>query len=310
MSDAFDTPLAISGPYRQPRQMLAEQEYGGHLSIHDGDMAEKFGFAGGPIEGPTHFSQFVPLLTSFWGTAYLESGCISAHYQNVVVEGEEVRAYAAIPADGARTTEIWAEKKDGTPVLKGTASVGPDHPETELDSRMARLRPAEKLVILADFEVGMRGGEPEVLRVDPDQNLGPMYPFSLAEKLKVITEPCPWYTESGGESSPWGRSILPLEMVSVMVGTAKQSHFPTKGPCVGLFADLEVRLLRGPLFVSHDYSIEQEVVALSASRRTESYWVRTDIRDAASGELVAQMLLNQAQLKESYANYEQELAGL
>ena len=40
MSDKpFDTPLALSGPLRAPRQMLAEQEYGGHAdeietSIH------------------------------------------------------------------------------------------------------------------------------------------------------------------------------------------------------------------------------------------------------------------------------------
>jgi hypothetical protein len=49
----FDTPLVISGPLRKPRQMLADQEYGGHTSIHDDSMAEKLGFRAGPIEGPT-----------------------------------------------------------------------------------------------------------------------------------------------------------------------------------------------------------------------------------------------------------------
>ena len=56
MSAAFDTPLALSGPLRQPKQMLAEQAYGGHTSIHDDAMAEKLGSRAGPIEGPTHFS--------------------------------------------------------------------------------------------------------------------------------------------------------------------------------------------------------------------------------------------------------------
>ena len=27
---AFDTPLILQGPLRAPRQMLAEQDYGGH----------------------------------------------------------------------------------------------------------------------------------------------------------------------------------------------------------------------------------------------------------------------------------------
>mgnify|MGYP000919709064 CR=1 FL=1 len=29
----FETPLVVSGPLRAPRQMLADQEYGGHASI-------------------------------------------------------------------------------------------------------------------------------------------------------------------------------------------------------------------------------------------------------------------------------------
>ena len=123
MSDRpFDTPLVLSGPFRAPKQMLATQEYGGHVSIHDDKMAEKLGFSGAPIEGPTHFSQFVPLLTQLWGRRWIETGCLSAHYQNMVVEGEEVRAFAGVPEEGGRQVSVWAEKKDGTPVLTGTAS--------------------------------------------------------------------------------------------------------------------------------------------------------------------------------------------
>ena len=53
---SFDTPLAIAGPLRRPRQMLADQAYDGHSSIHDDAMATQLGFRAGPIEGPTHFS--------------------------------------------------------------------------------------------------------------------------------------------------------------------------------------------------------------------------------------------------------------
>ena len=64
---SFDTELVLAGPLREPKQMLAEQEYGGHLSIHDDAMAQDLGFSGAPIEGPTHFSQFAPHLHAVFG---------------------------------------------------------------------------------------------------------------------------------------------------------------------------------------------------------------------------------------------------
>src|SRR5215475_5307238 len=118
---SFDTQLALCGPLRRPRQMLADQEYAGHSSIHDDAMAEKLGFRAGPIEGPTHFSQFVPLLEQIWGRAWFERGCFSAHYSNMVVEGEEVRAFVELPQQGATRTKAWAQKADGTLVLEASA---------------------------------------------------------------------------------------------------------------------------------------------------------------------------------------------
>ena len=44
-------------------------------------------------------------------------------------------------------------------------------------------------------------------------------------------------------------------------------------------------------------------MALAESRRTESYWVRTRIFDARGEKQVAEMLLNHATLKHSYAGY-------
>ena len=296
----FDTTLTLSGPPRQPRQMLADQEYGGHASIHDDAMAEKLGFRAGPIEGPTHFSQFPPLLAQIWGQAWFERGCLSAHYLNMVVEGEEVRGFAQIPPPGATTTRAWAEKADGTRVLEASASLGPDHGVTLLEQRMANLRPPEQLVILADLHVGMTGAQDEIVRMDPDQNMGALYPFSLSQKLAVITETSPWYSDAA--ASPWGRPIIPLEMVSVLAEySSGQARFPVKGPAVGLFADQEIRMIDGPLFVGEDYLIRREIVAISESKRTESYWVRSRIYDAAGQRQLAEMLLNHATLKDSYA---------
>ena len=297
---SFETPLAISGPLRRPHQMLAEQEYGGHTSIHDDAMAEKLGFRAGPIEGPTHFSQFAPLLAQIWGRAWFERGCFSAHYQNMVVEGEEVRAFVALPAAGTTRTDAWALKADGLPVLEASASLGTDSGPTLLEQRMAKLRPPGELVILADLRVGMTGREDEHVRMDLEQHMGALYPFSLQQKLAHITESSPWYSDPG--ATPWGRAIIPLEMVSVLVEySSAKAKFPVKGPAVGLFADQEIRMVDGPLFVGEDYLIRREIVALSESKRTESYWVRSRVYDASGKTLKAEMLLNHASLKDSYA---------
>jgi hypothetical protein len=301
---SFDTPLHLCGPLREPRQMLQEQEYSGHTSIHDDSMAEKLGFKAGPIEGPTHFSQFVPLLAEVFGQTWFERGCFSAHFQNMVVEGEQVRAFVELPKPGATRLRCWAEKADGTPVLEASASIGPGDEPTLLDERMGKLRQPEKLVILSDLQVGMRGAEDERVRMDADQHMGNLYPFSLKQKLDGITENSPWYSSA---DNPWGRPIIPLEMVSVLAEyTSKQAAFPVKQPVIGLFADQEIRMIDGPLFVGEEYLIRREIAALSESKRTESYWVRTRIYDACGETLKAEMLLNHATLKHSYADYDRQ----
>lgn len=298
----FDTPLYLCGPLREPKQMLADQEYSGHSSIHDDSMAEKLGFQAGPIEGPTHFSQFTPLLAEIWGKAWFERGCFSAHFQNMVVEGEQVRAFVERAAPGAKRVRAWAEKADGTPVLEASASLGPDDGPTLLDQRLAKLRPADKLLILADLSLGMKGAVDEPVRMDADQKMGSLYPFSLSQKLERITEHSPWYCDAS--VSPWGRAIIPLEMVSVLAEYSSDlAAFPVKQPVVGLFADQEIRMIDGPLFVGEDYLIRREVVALAESKRTESYWIRSRIYDAVGEKLKAEMLLNHATLKDSYEGY-------
>ncbi|MEM6556399.1 MAG: hypothetical protein AAF642_11015 [Pseudomonadota bacterium] len=306
---SFDTPIThqdgvLSGPFRTPANMLIEQEYGGHKSIHDDAEAERLGFKAGPIEGPTHFSQFDPLLVKLWGQDWFEQGCISCHYKNMVVEGEQVQAFVKPVSDGR--AECWAVKSDGTPVLEASATLGPDHGETLLEARMARLRPAGDLVILSDLSVGMTGKEDEPVIMAPDQNMGALYPFSLTEKLTKITERSSWYDDDS--ASPWGRAIIPTEMVSVLAEySSRKAGFPTKGPVIGLFADLEIRYLNGPLLVGEPYLIRREIVALAQGRRTENYWTRTRIFDESGETQVAESLLNHGVLKGSYADYPEEL---
>jgi hypothetical protein len=133
-----------------------------------------------------------------------------------------------------------------------------------------------------------------------DSRMGDLYPFTLREKLARITEPSPLFEDA-----------IPLEMVSVLLNHVMQDRpFPTRGPSVGLFADQEIRMLRGPLRVGAPYELTREVAALSGSRRTESMWLRTRVYAPGGDSLLAEMLLNIASLKASYARYDEEFRDL
>lgn len=304
-----ETDAELFGPWRAPRQMLKAQSYDSHASIHDDATAQKLGFQRGTIEGPTHFSQFVPLCVEHWGIDWFRTGCISAHFRNAVFEGEKVRANMVKPLDEPSQARIAMIKDDGTEVLQGTASVGTNPPRTALEQRLAGLNPLTDAVILRDVKCGMKTARQRV-RMAFDQNMGELYPFSLREKLQVITENSPLYTST--LDNPFSRPIIPMEMLSVLFQyRSREERLPSRGPAVSLFADQEIRLLNGPLFVDQDYELEREVLVLSGSRRTESLWVRTTVFDPAVGTSpVASMLINHAILKDSYAPYAQEYAEL
>src|SRR6202012_3444591 len=147
---------SLAGPWRRPHQMLNAQVYDSHASIHDDATAQKLGFQGGTIEGPTHFSQFAPLCERVWGKAWFETGCIPAHSRNPSFGGEEVQAILAKPEPRARQCNIQMVKRDGTEVLRGTASVGRDGAPRALDKRLTDLKPLADPVILHDVKVGMK----------------------------------------------------------------------------------------------------------------------------------------------------------
>ena len=162
-SNPFTTPLVLTGPPRAPRQMLEEQRYDGHASLHDTSTAGGLGLSGAPIEGPTHFSQFDPLAFAEWGPRWFTTGCISAHFSTMVVEGEEVVATLATEGGGVAT--VAATKADGSVVLTGSASIDPAAP-TALEARRARLGEPGELFILDQLSVGMRSEEPTIASVE------------------------------------------------------------------------------------------------------------------------------------------------
>ena len=290
----------LTGPFRAPAQMLVDQEYGGHASVHDDAEAAKLGLAGAPIEGPTHFSQFDPLAVAHFGQTWFERGCISAHFVNMVVDGEQVQA--ALTPHGDHSATINAVEHDGTPVLTGTASIGTDT-STELDARRERATgdPGD-LHIVDQLEIGMTS-EPVVVTMGSETHNGALYPFTLADKLERITERSSWYAPEG--DSPWGAPIVPTEMISVLAHQAG-AHFPVRGPAVGLIIDLEVRFVDGPVLVGRPYRIEHTIVGLGQGRTVESYWTESTVTDDASGVHAATVLLHQGVFKASYAGYPSE----
>lgn len=285
----------MQGEWRSPRQMLHDQTYDGHASVHDDSMAEDLGLPGAPIEGPTHFSQLDLLAYEIFGDEWFVTGSVSSHFETMVVEGEHVKAFAQ--QTDSHTAEAWAEKENGDRVL--TASLTVRGATTLLSERLAAAQAKDpgELFIIDRLEPGMTTGPDDATLTMNDRN-GDLYPFSLAEKLAAITEPCRWYVDAA--SSPWGQAVVPSEMLSVM-GHRSGSHLPVRGPSVGLFVDLEVCRYR-PVLVDSTYSVTHEVVAMGQSRRVESYWTRSSIVDSDS-QVVADVLLHQGVFKASYADY-------
>lgn len=299
---SFTTPLEISegtivGPARAPVQMLADQSYDDHLSVHDESNAAALGLSGAPIEGPTHFSQFDPIALELFGDEWFRTGCISSHFSTMVVEGEEVVAQAT--RTGPASADISAAKiGEGDTVLTGTMSVAP-HAQTALEHRLENARPAGDLFIVDQLFVGMTSDEGRVTSMDLATDNGHLYPFSLARKLDGITERSPWYDSA---DNPWGRPIVPMEMLSVLANKVGD-RMPVRQPSLGLFLDLEVRLIDGPVFVDTEYRVDREVVGLSQSRRVESHWVRSTLTEVDSGKHAATVLLHSGVFKESYPGY-------
>lgn len=144
----------------------------------------------------------------------------------MVVKGEDVTA--SLTALGESVGRIEAVKADGSPVLAGTASVEPHGGD---------LRPAGEgglpgeLFIADQLSVGQRSAAPVTTSIDRGTANSDRYPFSLSQKLDVITEPSPW---CDSDQNPWGRPILPIEMISVLTNKVG-SDLPVRGLSVGLF---------------------------------------------------------------------------
>ena len=63
--------------------------------IHDDAVARKFGFEGGLVPGVTVFGYLTWPAVAEWGTAWLESGTITARFAAPVYDGDHVEVVGA-----------------------------------------------------------------------------------------------------------------------------------------------------------------------------------------------------------------------
>jgi hypothetical protein len=288
--------VVLTGEWRYPTQLLGAQQLTSGPTVHDVAVAAALNFSGAPIEGPTHFSQFVPLAMALWGESWLASSCISAHFTSPVTEGQRTQArVAAVPTADHAAISMYS---DGGPlVLEGTISLASSAVTTTCASRLAAAIRPRDLRIVDQIKVGM-SSEPSVARMTFDDPVGPLYPFTLNDKLAVITEPHEWYRSA---DNPWGAPLVPLEMIAPLLHQHNHvESLPISRTAVGLFLDQEIRVHDGPLLVGESYVVRREVAAIGGSRRTESCWLRTEATDAA-GRVRATMLLHLGFLRDSVA---------
>ena len=318
--------------WRRPHNDLQQQHVGGgHKAIHDDATAAKIGFGAAPIHGTVHWSQFTPLLLEAFGAAWFETGSISVHFKTPVSHLQPVRAFAALPdaeklaAGQGQQLAIWMEHLDGRVVLQGTASAGlkPGEVPTMAGTKIAGCKPVTGELLFARQPVGTSSTNVEPARIDfGGKVIGPLFPFSLEDKLACITEFHPWFDEVAGKASPWGRAVLPPECLNAIMlslcGTTVATRWPArpqddwlkeaaggKTP-VGLFGGCEVVMHNGPVFVGEQYEATKTLVAKGETPKTEFEWVRTVLREPGpAGRVIAEMTLQSMNLKGSFEGYEE-----
>eukprot|EP00930_Biecheleria_cincta_P015046 TRINITY_DN12683_c0_g1_i1.p1 TRINITY_DN12683_c0_g1~~TRINITY_DN12683_c0_g1_i1.p1 ORF type:complete len:339 (+),score=33.98 TRINITY_DN12683_c0_g1_i1:62-1078(+) len=312
----------LSGEWRRPHNDLQRQDVGGgHKAIHDDDTAKAAGFAGAPIHGTVHWSQFTPLLLQAFGPAWFETGSISVHFVTMVTHMQAVRAFISKPdpSKHAQQVDIWMEHMDGRVVLEGTASVGlkPGEMTTIANKKMAASKPVKGSLLFIRHPVGTKSLNKVPMKIGFTGPVHPqMFPFTLKEKLECITEFHPWFTQEAGPTSPWGRAILPPECLNaIMLGGLEPDRWPSipeddwlrkaldgKTP-VGLFGGCEVIIHNGPVFTEEEYELTRELVGKGETPRAEFSWMRTYLTEKATGKLVAEMTLQSMNVKSTIEGY-------
>ena len=292
------------GPWRAP----ANEGRATTGNIHSDDDARKLGFRGGLVAGSIHMEQFAPVLVRAFGERWLERGSLSLYFLTPTLHGEEVRAVVGEPPEGAADAQVeaWAERPDGQRICEGTASVGEPPELSALRARQLERHPAgdpstalrTRLRILANARAG--GAFPVVeTRVAPE---------AVAQRLEVITEPMPWYSDP----ARWG-GIVPtsVNQVNALIQPAYAYLQGRRADAIGLYGAIELRNVNGPMLVGKAYQAGGTLLHVGDTPKTEYLWFDTWADDpsaplrAGAGQRVAEMRMMLRFMKASSPLYQE-----
>lgn len=259
----------ITGPWRKPTNTAADQKGG----IHDDETAQNLGFAGGTVAGNLHMEQFPPLLVEHYGDAWWQQGNLSMYFLSATQDQEPVRCFMETNEDDATAdVRLWMENEQGDRVMAGTAGIGGvEH--SEITTRLANLRPAHDLRMLADIELGSTSPMLEVTTTDA----------MVEERMAVITEPMPGYREEPNR-------VLPMAPLVEFFRAVEAHVVRVRGPFVGLYGAIEVQYYNGPIRSNNNYHLTGEAIGVSESPKTEVLWYEAMLRDPATGAPAARMI--------------------
>ena len=274
----------LAGPVRRPTNVSKNAKG----SIHDDARARELGFKGGTVAGNIHCEQFPPLLEAALGSDWRRTGGLSLYFLNPTRDLEPVQAFVGPPVsrpEGGLRAAVWMETPEGVRVCEGTASVGPPDEGSALRQRLANVRPAEDLRILAGRNVGDR--VTAIPSRQPSEKTSP--------RVEAITEPLDIYVDPlilGGLAAAPAAAIDALREV-------ERPLFRVGDDFVGMFGAIELQYLDGPVFIDRDYLCDGRILALSESPKTEIAWYESVLAPAGGGGPVARLILMSRLLKAS-----------
>jgi hypothetical protein len=254
-------------------------------SIHDDEKAAELGYKGGLVSGLVHNEQFVPLALDLFGQAWLERGGFSLAYRTPTLGGEPVQAFARVPGEGETQVEAWSQNDAGQRVADGVLFLG--DASTPLAERLAASQPAEGR-ILRDVALGPFGPQRRLRATTEVQAL----------MHDTTTEPLDWYFGA----SPWGPPVASTRSLYRMLEPRAMTEAvdPTG---VRVDAGIEIRFIDGPPLVEVEYLVDCEAIARSETSKTEVLWLRSVMREASTGRVILEQLMEKRWMKSASALY-------